>query len=191
MENLSNAAKAALNSYSKEQYQKIQALQLPNARRFFVEDTDPESFIEQLEDVKTFVYQAFMLLHEDYKPDGEGFYNVLYSIDCFIGALKLDVNCVDEKQAAIEVASSELYKELYNELYQNWQKKCREVGGLEYTLGLLNYNREYFLRLHSIANLFMSGYISEESTVQNFIKETKRLWQIEPKENPEAPTEEN
>jgi hypothetical protein len=185
MENLSKEAQAVLNDLKEKENLKIQALQLLNVRRFFIEDTEPEAFNEKLNEIKTFVYQSFMLLDEDYKPDGEYFYDLLNSLGYFQDALNNDLLC-SKVQAPKVLAENMAYKDFNEILNQQLEKTSREVGRLQYTLQQLLPNEDYFFQVDRIARFYNDGLFTEQELGEKFIKATKELWKPKPKEQTAA-----
>jgi len=183
MREITTEDKAVFDAYVREQNLKIRALQLPNVRRFFIYDTNPEVFGEKLNEIKTFVYQSFMLLDEDYKPDGEHFWELLSSVDYFLRALKADI--VSAKENKPEVIGEHLaYKELYQIQKTQNDENCREIGRLRFVVRNLAHNEEFFNRVDLVAKFYMRGVINEHQAADQFIKATKEFWKVSLQEQP-------
>lgn len=176
MENLSKEAKAVLNDLKEKENLKFQALQLPNVRRFFVTELDADSFLESINWVKDFAIKAFLLLNEDYRPDGKKFNNCLDDLKDFRTNLLIDLTETTFEQEQIRG----FYKEKCIELDEKVTMLNREIGGLEYLLENYLKNRMFYEQIKRDVTDYVNGHKTEQETMTGFLSSIKEHWNKAP-----------
>jgi hypothetical protein len=179
MRNLTESEKQAFEAYVEKENQRIAHLPLKNARRFFVDDTPPKDFNEDLDELKNFALKSFILLDEDYKPDGLSFYDLISKLEYFQLALK-----EDSEPSAVELDySGGFYKEKCEQLEEKATMLNREIGGLEYLLENYLKNRLFYEQIKQVVTDYTNGHKTEQETITGFLSSIKEHWNIVPGNN--------